>query len=98
MSVALLIIGGAICALNFYLSFLRVPLLRCIGHSGETKFVSGFPLIGSVLVTLALAIGLDSTVAQIVACFVIAIDTGGPHWFMASLASQAWKRRGRSSA
>ena len=98
MSVALLTIGGVICALNFYLSFLHVPLLRWSGRSADTKFVSGFPLIGSVLVALAWAIGLDSTIAQIVACSMILIDTGGPHWFIVSLASQAWMRRGRNSA
>ena len=98
MSFALLTIGGVICALNFYLSFVRVPLLRWIRRSGEIKFVSGFPLVGSLLVALAWAIGLASTAAEIVACFMILIDTGGPHWFLASLASQAWMRRGRSSA
>jgi hypothetical protein len=98
MSVALLTIGGVICALNFYLSFVRIRMLRWMGRSVETRFISGFPLIGSVLVVMAWAADLDSTGAQIVACLLLLIDTGGPHWFLASLVSRTWMRRGRSSA
>jgi hypothetical protein len=98
MSAVLLTIGGLICALNFYLSFVRVPMLRWMGRSIETKHTSGVPLIGSVLVILAWVAGLDFAGAQIVAWLLVLIDTGGPHWFIFSLASQGWTPRGRSSA
>jgi hypothetical protein len=92
MSSALLGLGGAIAALNFYLSFVRVPMLRRLRRPAEPEFVSGVPLVGSLLLLLAWGVGLDSTGARVAACVLFLIDTGGPHWFLFTLAT-----RGRSS-
>jgi hypothetical protein len=98
VSSVMLTIGGVICALNFYLSFVHVPVLRWRGRRPATKRCSGFPLIGSVLVVLAWIAGLDSAGARVAACVFVLIDTGGPHWFVVSLGSQMFVRRGGRSA
>jgi hypothetical protein len=83
VSWAALIIGGFVCLLNFLLSLLRYPLHRLRGLSPESfRFQSGLPLIGSILVALSL-LGLHSKSAVVpIAIGLIAIDTGGIHWFL----------------
>jgi len=85
MGWALLAAGGCICALNFYLSFLRYLLFLARGGSREDyRFVSGFPLVGSLFVVIAWAVWLrprHSLVVDCVAAVLVLIDTGGVHWF-----------------
>jgi len=84
-----LILGGLVCALNFYLSFCRYPLHRLGGGSPETyRRISGFPLIGSLLVALSLFKFYDTPWILGVALVLIAIDTGGVHWFAGVLVYQ----------
>jgi len=92
MSVVLLTFGGLISLLNVNLSILRVPLLRWRGLPPE-RHVSGIPLLGTVLIALAWWRGLDSASERTVAACLLLIDTGGPHWFLLSLAWHAWRRR-----
>jgi hypothetical protein len=98
-------LGAFICALNFYLTFLRRPLYRLRGREAEYRNVSGFPLIGSFL----LLFGMFSSYAnvhfggpkghldihmpfwaRIGGLVLAALDTGGLHWF---IASQIWYYR-----
>lgn len=94
MTLTLFLVGGAICLLNFFLSFLRVPLLRARGvPDEEIRWVSGFPAIGSLLVAAAVP-GLDGRTALVTAILLILIDTGGLHWFLAVITIQSIRSRG----
>jgi len=85
-SLILLILGGFICCLNFYLSFLRYALYRMLGGvKGSYKWTSGFPLIGSLLVAISLLTYRQNTWILAAAIILIAIDTGGIHWFIGTV-------------
>lgn len=93
MSLALLVLGGLICLLNFYLSFLRYPILCARGVSrDEYRHVSCIPLFGSLAVLIALSLGLDGAL-RMAAWTLFVLDTGGPHWFVASLVFQSLRAR-----
>ena len=88
--------GGFLCALNFYLSFLRYALYSLRGRKGEYRYVSGVPLLGSFLV-VALLIPLElPNCARIAGVALAALDTGGLHWFIGTMAWQAMKKSGAS--
>ena len=96
ISWAAFVVGGFVCLINFYLSWLSYPLHRLRGLSPESfRSHSGFPLIGSILVVVSL-VGLhsESTVVPI-AIGLIAIDTGGIHWFLGAQVYHAWHTRHR---
>jgi hypothetical protein len=79
----LLLPGGLVCAINFYLSFCRYPLHRLRRGSRESyRYMSGFPLVGSFLVALWIFKFYDRGCILCVALLLIAIDTGGIHWFV----------------
>jgi len=82
----LMALGGLICLANAYLSFVRYGVHRLRGGIRETyRHVSSVPLVGSVLVAVAL-IGLwNSMPARIIGLVIMAIDTGGLHWFAISI-------------
>jgi hypothetical protein len=82
-------LGAFLCVTNFYLSFLRYPLHRLRGLSKESyRWVSGFPLVGSLFVGLSL-LGLHDLSGMIpVAVVLILIDTGGIHWFVGTMIYQ----------
>lgn len=47
---ALLVLGGLLCGLNFYLSFLRYPVHRMMGKKKEEyRGVSGIPVLDPCL-------------------------------------------------
>lgn len=78
--------GAVLCVVNFHLSFLRYPLHRMRGLPKESyRPVSGFPLIGSLLVALSLIELHGIAWMTPAAVALILIDTGGIHWFAASL-------------
>jgi hypothetical protein len=75
------VFGGYICILNFYISFLRYRVHLWRGLSKESfKFVSGIPLLGSLIVYLLLRYMNLPPAMQYVAIGLIVIDTGGIHW------------------
>ena len=77
-----LLVGGLVCALNFYLSFCRNLLHRLRGGARKAyRWKSGFPLVGSLLVALSIFNFYDVPWILTVALALIAIDTGGIHWF-----------------
>jgi hypothetical protein len=90
-------LGGLVCGLNFYLSFLRWLLFVARGGRREDyRHVSGFPGIGSTTLAIAWFIWLrrlDSGALDLAAALLFLIDTGGLHWF-ASVMLVEWLRGG----
>lgn len=81
-----LLVGGLISAINFYLSFCRYALHRIRGGSRESyQWVSGIPVVGSLLVALALIAFHESPWILSAALVLITIDTGGIHWLLGAL-------------
>ena len=81
------LLGGFICLVNFYMSFLRYPLFLALGgKQDDWRWVSGFPLVGSLFVAIAWIgwlRGLDSQTWDVVSWTIVALDTGGIHWRVA---------------
>jgi hypothetical protein len=78
--------GAFLCVTNFYLSFLRYALHRLRGLSQESfRLVSGFPLVGSLLVAFSLLALRSLPFMLPVGIALIAIDTGGIHWFIGTM-------------
>src|SRR5579862_3719152 len=80
LAYALFAIGGSVSCMNFYLSFLRYPLRRLSGR--EYKWVSGVPLVGSLLLVIAAAMLHNSFLLFWGGIAVALLDTGGLHWFL----------------
>ncbi len=86
-------LGASLSLLNFYLSFVRVPLLRLLGRS--PRFVSGFPLVGSLLLVVSAALLWSERWLALSALALVVLDTGGLHWFLGVLAWEAATSRSR---
>jgi hypothetical protein len=96
ISWAAFLVGSFVCLLNFYLSWLSHPLHRLQGLSPESfRTRSGFPFIGSILVALSLLRLHSEPAAVPIAIGLIAIDTGGIHWFLGAQIYHAWHIRHR---
>ncbi len=76
-------LGAFLSLLNFYLSFVRVPLLRALCR--PSRWVSGFPLVGSLLLVASAALLWRVRWLALCALGVAALDTGGLHWFLGVL-------------
>ena len=83
-------LGALLCIINFYLSFLRYPLHLLRGLPRESyRWSSGIPLFGSLFVALSL-FGLHARPGMLPAALgLIAIDTGGIHWFVGTMIYQS---------
>ena len=79
---ALFVVGGLLCALNFYLSVLRYPLHRLFGW--PYRWVSGFPVFGSLFVAASLCLLSLPAWLFWLAVVLLVLDTGGLHWFAAA--------------
>ncbi len=79
--------GVFISLLNFYLSFIRYPLHILRGGTRDSfQWVSGFPLVGTVLIVLALLLdGLDRPLLIYIGLFALLTDTGGIPWMIGQL-------------
>lgn len=89
-------LGALLCVTNFYLSFLRYPLHRLRRLPRESyRWSSGIPLVGSLLVALSL-FRLHAVPGILPAAIaLIAVDTGGIHWFIATMVYQSVHRKRR---
>ena len=79
-------LGAAVCCLNLYLSFLRMPLLRLLGR--PARWMSGFPGVGTILLVLASALLIDHPKLIAAALLLALIDPGGPAWFAIAMLRQ----------
>ncbi len=95
-------LGALVCLVNFYLSFLRYLLHRARGRDPENyRWMSGVPLIGSLLVLISWVFwlhGIGSQALDVTAGAIALIDTGGIHWFVGTMVVQWIRRMGRASA
>jgi len=88
------VLGGFICVLNFYTSFVRYPVHRLLGHSKESfQWLSGAALPGSLLVAISLPAFHSTTWILVTGFILILIDTGGIHWFAGTMLYQAYAAR-----
>ena len=87
-------LGAWISLLNFYLSWVRIPLLRALGRAPLP--VSGFPLIASLLLVIAAALLWERRGLAVTALALAALDTGGIHWFLCGQLWHAIKSRHKS--
>ncbi|HEY3787750.1 MAG TPA: hypothetical protein VGL71_02795 [Urbifossiella sp.] len=81
-AITALILGGFIALLNFFLSFLRPPIIRRLGW--PPRNISGIPLVGSFLL-LPAAIHFAITWQPeilIASAVLILLDTGGIAWLI----------------
>jgi hypothetical protein len=82
-------LGATICALNFYLSALRVPMTRRFTGREPAQRVSGAPLLGA-FAWIGLALAPPSTALSLVTLLLILCDTGGVSWFVVA----TWRDQG----
>lgn len=78
-----LVLGGGIAIINAYLSFVRPAVYRL--RHGETesyRFISGVPIIGSVILMFSPLPLCASLWPSFVAMVLLALDTAGPMWFV----------------
>lgn len=76
--------GGAwVSGWNFYLSFVRMPLARWRGR--EVHWVSGVPLVGSLVLALFAAWHWSEPGWFCASVAFAALDTGGLHWFLGTV-------------
>jgi len=82
----ILFAGGAFFTLmNVYLSFIRYPVHLALGGTRETyRWVSGIPLIGSLILWLSIPL-LSSLGLKWSAAALSVFDTGGIHWFVGTM-------------
>jgi hypothetical protein len=92
-SITALIFGGLIALLNFYLSFVRDQVFRLCGW--PCRHVSGFPLIGTLLLvpaTVWFAVEWHPWLfASTLLLFLL--DTGGAAWFLPIIFREYWRNR-----
>lgn len=82
----LLVIGCFISLLNFYLSFVRYLIFRWRGGSAnDYHWISGYPLVGSILVVLSLLLMPASFWLLWFGIVCAVLDTGGLHWFAGTM-------------
>ncbi len=68
---------------NFYLTFIRYPLYRIRGgKKRDYRFVSGFPIIGSLSILLSLGFVQMPVYLRWFGAVCAILDTGGLHWFL----------------
>ncbi|MEQ8765457.1 MAG: hypothetical protein RL885_16125 [Planctomycetota bacterium] len=86
------IFGAFICVVNFYLTFLRYPIIQAKGKCRDDyRFISGVPLFGSTFVIFAWVFWIrhEGSLLLDVATWSLAVfDTGGIHWL---LAMEVWQ-------
>ena len=78
-------VGAFITLANVYLSFIRYSVHLALGGTRETyRWFSGIPLIGSLFLWLSIPL-LSSVGLRWSAAALSVLDTGGIHWFVATM-------------
>ena len=79
----LLVPAAAFALLNFHLSVSRPLLYRlCHGSLDDFRFVSVFPIIGTVFAIIGGIVGFGALSAALIGIGAILVDTGGSFWFL----------------
>jgi hypothetical protein len=79
----LVALGTIVATLNFYLSFIRGFLYRLRqGATQGYRHISGFPLIGTLLIVAGAIINFGSVPTAVLGLITIILDTGGAVWFL----------------
>ena len=84
----LLVLSASIVLLNGYLSFAR-PILYATRHKNSLegyKYVSGVPLVGTILVALAILFTWGSATVAMIGIVLLLVDTGGSIVFLLCVA------------
>jgi len=83
-------IATFIAAINFHFSFVR-PFLyrRSHGSMDGYRFVSSFPVVGTLFAVIAVIVGFGAVGTASVCLAATAFDTGGGHWYVYS----TWRQR-----
>ncbi len=98
LAVTALCIGGLVCLHNLYLSLLRYPIWRWKhGDDEGYGWVSGVPVLGSLIVALSLIRLHTHPWLLAVALVPIAADTAGIHWFLGTMFYYHVLKRGQVS-
>jgi hypothetical protein len=99
VAIILLVSACLLTVLNLWLSHGRALTHKSL-HGNLTGFrlASGFPLLGSILATLALITGFGSLWIAVVAAASLVLDTGGAPWFLVSTwrDNSLWNRQAKS--
>jgi len=75
--------AASVAGLNFYLSFVRPYLFhRTHGSMTNYRHISGFPIVGTLLVCLATVVGFGAVGTAVLGLVAMALDTGGSVWFL----------------
>ena len=83
LAYCLFVVGAFVSVLNFHLSFIR-PLV-CRLRRRECRFVSGLPVVGSLLLVISFFCFPSEDALRWVALLVALLDTGGIHWFCGTM-------------
>ena len=87
----LLGLGGFICALNIFLSFI-LPLIKMSGRR-ESRTPSGVPIAGSFMLGVALFLHPFPAWLRWMGIVLALLDTGGIHWFLGTLIYARYRSR-----
>ena len=93
MAQLLFVLGLVIVGVNVYVSWIRSPLIKKLRPDAAVRWVSGIPLIGSAALWLSAWLLPDDSRLVPIALGVSLFDSGGPHWFIATLAWHALQRK-----
>ena len=89
---ALFGLGCLVSLINFYLSFLRYPIFRLRGGAADDyQWVSGLPMIGSLLIVLTLAFVFSNVWLRFFGITCAVVDTAGLHWFAGTMLYMRWR-------
>ena len=88
VGLVLVLVACALALLNFHLSFIR-PWLHVRRHGTQEgyQFISGLPVLGTVLQAAGCAIGFGSVLVGVIGLVSGFLDTAGLPWF----AVATWK-------
>jgi hypothetical protein len=81
--IGFMVVAAIIAAFNFYLSFIRARLFSWRrGSMDGYRHVSGFPMIGTICLTMGALFGFGAIGSALVGIGALAADTGGSVWFV----------------
>ena len=83
VDVGFMVAASVIVAVNLYTSLLGPYLFRLRHGSMENyRFVSGIPMIGTLLIVLSAVIGFGVIGSALIGIILFTVDSGGSGWFV----------------